>query len=82
MFDGSVNAKRSRKKATDWSGLKVGNISKKPRRSWYQSKEETHIWVHVKFEGRLLIPFRRKKRCKKMQLFPRGFPVLFPKVGE
>jgi hypothetical protein len=30
MSYGLVNAQISRKKATDWSGLKVGNISKKP----------------------------------------------------
>jgi hypothetical protein len=33
--------------------------------SRYQSIDETHIYVHVKFESRLLIPFRRKMRCKK-----------------
>jgi hypothetical protein len=77
MSYGSVNAQISHKKAINWSGLKVGNISKKTRRSWYQSKAEVHIWIHVKFEGRLSIPFRRKTRCKKNGTFSKRVPCPF-----
>jgi hypothetical protein len=38
-------------------------------RSRYQSIDEKHIQVHVKFENRLSIPFARKSRSKKSGTF-------------
>jgi hypothetical protein len=63
-------------KATDWSGIKNGNSSKETGLSWYPSIDEKHIWVYVKFDGRLSIPFREKKEVpnKKVGLFPRFVP--------
>jgi hypothetical protein len=53
------------------SGLKTVNISKETRRTLYHSRDERHILVHVKFEGRLSIPFRREKRCPRIR-----FPII------
>jgi hypothetical protein len=43
MSYGSMNAQISCRKATDWSGSKVGKSSKKTERSWYQSIGKKHI---------------------------------------
>jgi hypothetical protein len=65
MFDRSVNATRSLKKETDWSGPKKANSSEEAKLSYYQSKEKMYIWAYVKFGGRLSISYGRKMRYKK-----------------
>jgi hypothetical protein len=57
-----VNATKGLKKATVWIVIKIGNSLKEIRHSWYQSIDKKHLWVHVKFECGLLIPFTKKKR--------------------
>jgi hypothetical protein len=48
---------------------------------WYHSIDEKRIWVHVKFDGGLSIPFARKLRYKKVGLFTREWFVLFSTGG-
>jgi hypothetical protein len=67
-----VNAKRSVKKATDWSGIKNGRSSKKFRLSLYQSIDKKQLCVYVKFECGLSIPFTRKMRSKKVGISKDG----------
>jgi hypothetical protein len=67
-----VRERRKKLKKAMISGTKKDNSSTEIRRSWYQSIDKKHIWVNVKFGGRLSIPFRRKKRFKKVGLFLMG----------
>jgi hypothetical protein len=76
-----VNTEKSPQKATDWSGIKIGSLLKQSQRSWYQSIDEKHIQVHVKFESWLSIPFRKKMKCKKSGSFSMRWSVLFPNGG-
>jgi hypothetical protein len=62
-------AASSPRKATNWSGIKNDKSSKETRLPWYQSVDEKHIWVYVKFEVGLSIPFARKMGFKKVRLF-------------
>jgi hypothetical protein len=76
--EGYLN-ERSPQKATDWSGIKIGNLSKKIRLAGYQSIDKKHFFVCVKFEVGSFIPFTRKMSSKKVRLFPR--PVLSSNGG-
>jgi hypothetical protein len=42
------------------------------RRSWYQSIDQKHLWVYVKSDGELSIPFARKWKSKKSGAFSKG----------
>jgi hypothetical protein len=75
----AVKAKKSPPKATDWSGFKKGNLLKKTQLSWYQSIAKKHLWIHVKFDGGLSIPFTRKIESKKNGTFSKGVVCPFSK---
>jgi hypothetical protein len=75
MLYESVNAKRSPKKATDWNGIKKGNLLKETRLFWYQSIYNKHFSVYVKFDGGLSISFAKKLRPKKVGQFLRGWKI-------
>jgi hypothetical protein len=46
---GSRTLQEALKKATDWSGTKIGTSSKETRHSWYQSIDKKHIWTMLNF---------------------------------
>jgi hypothetical protein len=60
-------------KATNWSGIKNGKSSKEVKLSRYQSIDEKHFWVCVKFEVGLFILFTKKMSSKKVRLFSLSF---------
>jgi hypothetical protein len=43
MLYAAVNATKSPQKATNWSGIKNGKLSKEIRLSWYQSLDEKQL---------------------------------------
>jgi hypothetical protein len=76
-----VNVERSPQKATDWSGIKRESSLKETQHCWYQSIDKKHLWVYVKFDGRLSIPLARKLRFKKSETFSKGMVCLFSDGG-
>jgi hypothetical protein len=74
----AVNAKRSTKKRLIGAVSKMASHPGESKLSWYQSIDTRHLWVYVKFEGGLSIPFARKLRFKKSETFPEGRSALFP----
>jgi hypothetical protein len=64
-----VNATRSPKKATDWSGIKKANLLKKTQLSRHQSIDKKHFSIHVEIGGGLSIPFARELKSKNSGAF-------------
>jgi hypothetical protein len=73
------------KKATDWSGIKKDNLLEDIQLSWCQSIDKKHIWIYIKFDGGLSIPFARQLFARKLRLKKSGTfdgrSVLLPKGG-
>jgi hypothetical protein len=69
MLYATVKTPRSPQQATNWSGIKNGELSKKVRLSGYQSIDKKHILVHVKFEVGSSTSLTKKKNSKKVRLF-------------
>jgi hypothetical protein len=72
MCKKSWNAKRNLTKSDYWSGIKKDNLLKETQLSWYQSIDNKYLWVYVKFDGGLFIPFARQLKSKKSGNFSRG----------
>jgi hypothetical protein len=82
MSNGFMNATISLEKANDWSGTKIVFLCNEATHSCYQSIDNKHIQICVKFENRLSIPYRRKMRSKREGVFPRGCLSFFQKAGS